>query len=174
MAIRLLTFPVMVLALLGCGVDDHRGASGGPPGDDSVASADMAELYDVLGGITVTVELATREVAAGDEVITTLSYVNNGSSPVTIGDCEMSEVGIALVEPGEEVASDQWHRPVVDCGGPQTLPPGSSGEAGTTSMLAKADGEPLASGIYDAAFELDGKTIRLPVEVTLAGPDPTE
>lgn len=74
---------------------------------------------------------------------------------------DIAEGRYALV-PADDPDAELWLRPLTDCGGPHSMPPGFREESDGREFPAHTkSGEPLAPGEYLAVLEIEGLSQRL-------------
>ncbi|HKY15627.1 MAG TPA: hypothetical protein VJM33_11945 [Microthrixaceae bacterium] len=147
---------VATLVLAGCG--DVNG-----PTD---AEARPSGSITVLGGLVVTITLASTTVETGAELANTMTYENPTAAEIAVHDCRLW-VGASAIAATGDPAPDLWLQPVVDCGGTMVVEPGGAWTGPGPTFLARTKyGQPLKPGTYEAVYQLEDQMLRLPVIVT--------
>lgn len=159
---------VAVLALsVGCGQDATRVAkgvnlAGGPTNPESTSRP--PGRFDAL---SISIRLGSRQVSSGSTLRVRLVVVNGSRRTVVDPSCDIAEGRYALV-PADEPDAELWVRPLTDCGGPHSMPPGFREESDGPDFPARTKfGEPLPPGEYLAVLEIEGLSQRLSYPVTV-------
>lgn len=116
--------------------------------------------------LSISIRLDSRHVASGNTVRGRLVVVNDSGHSVVDPSCHIAEGRYALV-PADEPDAELWLRPLTDCGGPQSMPPGFREESDRDFPARTKFGEPLPPGEYLAVLEIAGLSQRLSYPVTV-------
>ena len=132
-------------------------STGSPTGSDP-------QPFDRL---SITLELTRTEVQAGGQIGSRLVVENHSGEPVTDPGCLLSAPSFALI-PVDDPDAELWGQIVVDCSGPTTMGPGFEDRfSGPTFRATDKYGDPLPSGDYLAALELQRSSKRFTVPVSI-------
>lgn len=151
---------VAILLVTGCSESGESTSS--PP--TSVHEIGPAES-ELFGGLTVRLVFDDTTVESGDQLPNRLQAENRSGHPVTDPGCVVGQTASAII-PADDPEADLGPVNETDCGGPRDFPDGFSDEwDGPFLVAATTAGEPLPTGEYIAAVEIDGQRLEYSVEV---------
>ena len=165
---HVLVVAVAALTLCGACTQDATEPGTAPPSPSPERTQAPRTKPQAFDRLTMALHLEKDEVQPGGSIGSQVEIKNDSDRAVTDPGCLLYAFRFALV-PADDPEAELWGQVVIDCSGPVTIGSGQEDSyRGPTFHANDKFGDPLPVGDYLAVMELDKRSERfvVPVSVT--------